>query len=65
MMVRVLAQYQDSVFIRGDNVLAGALSRGALDARTLYPDVPTPVIREEAKKFYDNPVVLDYDLSAF
>lgn len=65
-MVRLLAQYENSLFLRGDNVLSGALSRGALDARALYPDIPMPVLREEAEKFYaSGPVVLDYDFSAF
>ena len=58
-----MAQYWDSGHLRGDNVLSAALSRGALDARVLYPDVPLPDLREEAKKFYANPPIPDYDIS--
>ena len=61
--VRIISQYQNSIYLRGDNVLSAALSRGALDARELYPEVPFPILREEAKKFYSNPPVPDYDIS--
>lgn len=58
-----MAQYGDSVFLRGDNVLSAALERGALDARVLYPDVPVPSLRGEARKFYEDPRVIEYDTS--
>ena len=59
-----MAEYLDSLFLRGDNVLSAALAKGALDARKLYPDIPAPTLRDEAKKFYANPFIPDYDLPA-
>ena len=60
---KIHGQYENSLFLRGDNTLAAALSRGALDARALYPDVPTFNLREEAEKFYVNPPIPDYDFA--
>ncbi|KIY63603.1 NAD(P)-binding protein [Cylindrobasidium torrendii FP15055 ss-10] len=60
---KIYSQYQNSLYLRGDNVLSGALARGALDARALYPEIPNQNMEEEAKKYYENPQALEYDLS--
>lgn len=37
---------------RGNNAVGNVESAGALDARELYPDVPTTTLEEFAKEFY-------------
>lgn len=60
---KINGEVENIVFLRGDNVLSAALSRGALDVRMLYPDVPSFNLREEAERFYANPPVPDYDFA--
>ena len=61
---RIVNQCFRSLYIYGDNTLEKALSRGALNARELYPDVPVVTIEEGAKDFYAKPPILEYDLEA-
>ena len=61
---RIMAQYENSVFLRGDNTIANAVSRGTLIARELYDDVPIPDIEEEAKKYYANPIIPEYEFNS-
>jgi hypothetical protein len=49
-----MAQYVESVFIRGDNTLENAKRLGAIDARELYPSFKPNVTEEYARKFYEN-----------
>jgi hypothetical protein len=49
------AEYNYSIYIRGDNNPANALAHGALDARALYPNLRVRSLREYAEEFYANP----------
>ncbi|KAF8901814.1 hypothetical protein CPB85DRAFT_1377277 [Mucidula mucida] len=56
---QVIAQYANSLFLRGDNTLANAVADGVLVARDLYPDAPVFTIEEASKEFYANPPVIE------
>ncbi len=60
---KVISEYRNSLYVRGDNTLANAVAGGSLDARKLYPDVPVASVEQAAKEFYANPTVPEYDLS--
>ncbi|KAF8920539.1 NAD-P-binding protein [Mucidula mucida] len=60
---KVVSEYWNSLYIRGDNTLANAVAGGSLDARKLYPDVPVASVEQAAKEFYANPPIPEYDLS--
>ncbi|KAF8920525.1 hypothetical protein CPB85DRAFT_1556573 [Mucidula mucida] len=61
--IKVISQYYNSLYIRGDNTLANAVAGGSLDARKLYPDVPVASVEQAAKEFYAKPPILEVDLS--
>ncbi len=61
--IKVISQYYNSLYIRGDNTLANAVAGGSLDARKLYPDVPVALVEQAAKEFYAKPPILEVDLS--
>lgn len=54
------AQYQRTLFIRGDNTLAKAAALGHLDSRKLYDDIPYPDVEEVARNHYRSGFVLEY-----
>ncbi len=54
------AQYQRTLFIRGDNTLAKAEALGHLYSRKLYNDVPYPDVEEVARNHYRSGFVLEY-----
>ncbi|KAF4565676.1 hypothetical protein EYR36_002254 [Pleurotus pulmonarius] len=56
------AQYQRTLFIRGDNTLAKAEALGHLDSRKLYNDVPYPDVEEVARNHYKSGFVLEYSV---
>ncbi|KIY66232.1 NAD(P)-binding protein [Cylindrobasidium torrendii FP15055 ss-10] len=60
-MVKIYAEYRNSLYIRGDNVLSKAFAQGVLDARALYPDAPVIDRTAEAKEFYAHPHIAEYD----
>ncbi|EMD38789.1 hypothetical protein CERSUDRAFT_151425 [Gelatoporia subvermispora B] len=45
-------QYLNSMFILGENTVENAVALGALDARKLYPDLPSYTLEDFAKEFY-------------
>ncbi|KAF8910287.1 hypothetical protein CPB85DRAFT_1435379 [Mucidula mucida] len=61
---KIVSEYFNSIYIRGDNTLTNAVADGSLDARKLYPDVPVASVEQTAKEFYANPPIPDYDLSS-
>ena len=48
-------EYFYSIHILGENTLENAKRLGYLDARELYPDIPTITLEEYAKEFYALP----------
>jgi hypothetical protein len=49
------AQYQYSIYIRGDNCAKAAKSLGVLDVQELYPDMKFQSLEDFAKEFYALP----------
>lgn len=52
---RYINDYNNSLFIRGDNTPARAKELGALDARELYPDLRVQSLHDYTKEFYADP----------
>ncbi|KDQ22610.1 hypothetical protein PLEOSDRAFT_163500 [Pleurotus ostreatus PC15] len=59
---KVAAQYQRTLFIRGDNTLSKAEALGHLDSRKLYDDIPYPDVEEVARNHYRSGFVLEYSV---
>ncbi|TRM70568.1 hypothetical protein BD626DRAFT_390725 [Schizophyllum amplum] len=56
-VMRYIAEYRYSMYIRGDNTVAKAKAAGALDFKELYPDVKAPTFEEFMDAFYESPYV--------
>ncbi|KIY67175.1 NAD-P-binding protein [Cylindrobasidium torrendii FP15055 ss-10] len=54
---KIIAEYQNSLYVRGDNTLAKSKADGLLVARELYQGVPVPSFEEEGRTFYAKPFV--------
>lgn len=52
---RLIYEYAWSTDVRGDNTVENATKLGALDYRTLYPDVALESFEDFTDKFYKNP----------
>ncbi|KAI4518959.1 NAD(P)-binding protein [Schizophyllum commune Loenen D] len=54
--VRLLNEYNRSLYVRGDNTVENAVKDGALNAKELYPDMyPRKSVAEFAETWYPNP----------
>ena len=54
-VMQAWTEYLYSMHILGENTLENAKRLGYLDAKELYPDIPTTTLEECAKAFYALP----------
>jgi hypothetical protein len=57
-----MGQYQLTLYVRGDNTRANAVSAGALDAQELYPDLVPAPFADYAKRWYRSPTPFPYEV---
>jgi hypothetical protein len=48
----MIAQYANTIFVRGDNVASKAKELGELVFNELYPDFKLTSLRESAERYY-------------
>lgn len=65
LLIRMHAEYNNSLFVRGDCNVQTAKALGALDARELYPDFKPVPFEDRIRAFYQSPLELYGSTSDF